>query len=129
MPAGWLDASDVSQWLRKRNIEVCGIPQKGGILIGISAHDPASAVDTARERLERLAAHVLAGSDREFVLLPTAWIDGEPREFRLTRAGRDVDVDALERKKQVYEDPGNHAVVADRMGAIAATPIVRHTSG
>lgn len=163
MPAGWLDAPDVSQWLRKRNVDVSGIRQKGGILMRIPARDPVAAVDAARERLERLAARVLVGSDREFILLPKAWIDGEPREFRVTRAGRDVDVHALERKKQVYEDseysrvdaaielleplasgspatavasgwaafeailsePGNHAVVADRMGAIAACSLPR----
>lgn len=163
MPAGWLDAPDVSQWLRTRNIDVGGIRQKGGILMRVLARDPVAAVDAARERLERLAARVLVGSDREFILLPKAWIEGEPREFRLTRAGRDVDVHALERKKQVYEDteysrvdaaielleplasgspatavasgwaafeallsePGNHAVVADRMSAIAACSLPR----
>jgi hypothetical protein len=104
MPAGWLDAPDVSQWLRKRNIDVGGIRQKGGILMRVLARDPVAAVDATRERLERLAARVLVGSDREFILVPKAWIDGESREFRLIRAGRDVDVHALERKKQVYED-------------------------
>jgi hypothetical protein len=163
MPSGWLDAPETSQWLRKRKFDTAGIRQRGGILMRVVARDPVAAVDAARERLERLAARVLVGSDREFGLLPKAWIDGETREFRLTRAGRDVDVHALERKKLVYADgeysrvdaaielleplasgspatavasgwaafeallsePGNHAVVADRMGAIVACSFPR----
>lgn len=163
MPSGWLDAPDVSDWLRTRKFDVAGVRQKGGILIRVTARDAVAAVDAARERLERLAARVLVGSDREFELLPKAWIDGETREFRFARAGRSVDVHALERKNQVYADlqydrvdaaielleplasgspptavasgwaafeallsePGNHAVVADRMGAIVACSFPR----
>jgi hypothetical protein len=163
MPSGWLDAAQVSSWLRSRNFDVAGVRQKGGILLRVSAREPVAAVDAARERLERLAARVLVGSDREFILLPKAWIDGERREFRLTGTGRDVDVHALERKKKLYADPqytrvdaaielleplatgspatavasgwaafeallsepGNHAVVADRMGAIVACSFPR----
>jgi hypothetical protein len=158
MPSGWLDAPEVSRWLRERKLNVEGIRQKGGILMVVTGRDALAAVDAARERLERLAARVLVGSDREFDLLPTAWVDGEDRAFRLVRAGRAVDVHALERKKRVYaesdygrvdaaielleplasgspatavasgwaafeallSEPGNHAVVADRMASIVA---------
>ena len=163
MPAGWLDAPDVSQWLRKRRFDVADVRQRGGVIMRVIGRDAVAAVDAARERLERLAARVMVGSDREFSLLPKAWIDGESREFRLARAGRDVDVHALERKKLVYTDreydrvdaaielleplasgspatavasgwaafeallsePGDHAVVADRMGAIVACSFPR----
>jgi len=97
MPSGWLDAPEVSRWLRERKLNVEGIRQKGGILMVVTGRDALAAVDAARERPERLAARVLVGSDREFDLLPTAWVDGEDRAFRLVRAGRAVDVHALER--------------------------------
>jgi hypothetical protein len=163
MPSGWLDAPQVSSWLCSRNFDVAGIRQKGGLVVRVSAREPVAAVEAVRERLERLAARVLIGSDREFILIPKAWIDGERREFRLARTGRDVDVHALERKKKVYADPqytrvdaaielleplatgspatavasgwaafeallsepGNQAVVADRMGAIVACSFPR----
>ena len=96
MPAGWLDAPDVSQWLRKRKFDVGDLRQRGGIIMRVAGRDAVAAVDAARERLERLAARVMAGSDREFRLLPKVWIDGELREFRLTRAGRGADVHASE---------------------------------
>jgi hypothetical protein len=163
MPSGWLDAPDVSHWLRTREFDISDVRQRGGIIMRVTGRDAVAAVDAARERLERLAARVLVGSDREFSLLPNAWIDGEARQFRLTRTGRDVDVHALERKKLVYADseydrvdaaielleplasgspatavasgwaafeallsePGNHAVVADRMGSIVACSFPR----
>ena len=116
-----------------------------------------------RERLESMAARVRVGSNRQFALLPTAWIDGEAKEFRLAHEGREVDVHSLERKKRLYPQPsysrvdagielleplasgappmavasgwaafeallselGNHALVADRMGAITGCSFPR----
>lgn len=163
MPAGWLDAAAVSQWLKSRDFDVKDIRQKGGVSIRILARDPNAAIESMRERLESMAARVRVGSNRQFALLPTAWIDGEAKEFRLAHEGREVDVHSLERKKQLYpqssysrvdagielleplasgapatavasgwaafeallSEPGNHAVVADRMGAIAACSFPR----
>ncbi|MDX1984577.1 MAG: hypothetical protein SFV51_30175 [Bryobacteraceae bacterium] len=163
MPAGWLDASAVSQWLKARDFDVKEIRQKGGILMGMPARDPHAAVELARERLEGLAARVRVGSSRQFTLLPTVWIDGESKCFSLTHDGREVDVHSLDRQNQLYaeptysrvdagielleplasaapatavasgwaaleallSEPGNHAVVADRMGAIAACSFPR----
>ena len=163
MPAEWLDATSVSHWLKLRNFDVKEIRQKGGMLMRIRARDPDVAVDSAREQLECMAARVRVGSSRDFSLVPTAWIDGETREFSLLHDGRDVDVHSLERKNQLYlqdsysrvdagielleplasaapatavasgwaafeallSEPGNHAVVADRMGAIVACSFPR----
>jgi hypothetical protein len=163
MPSGWLDAPEVSRWLRDRKFKVGELRQRGGILLPVTARDAVAAVHGARERLERFAARVLVGSDREFKLIPKAWVDGESREFRLTSDRRGVDVHALEREKQVYADreysrvdaaielleplassspataaasgwaafeallsePGDHAVVANRMGAIVACSFPR----
>ena len=163
MPVGWLDASDVSNWLKTRNFDVKEIRQKGGILMRIPARDPNAAVESAREQLESMSARVRVGSSRRFGLLAIAWIDGESREFGLEHGGRDVDVHSLDRKNQLYSqgaysrvdagielleplasaapatavasgwaafeallsEPGNHAVVADRMGAIVACSFPR----
>jgi hypothetical protein len=163
MPPAWLDAPGVSHWLKSRGFDVKEIRQKGGILMRIPARDPNAAVDAARDQLESMAGRVRVGSSREFSLLPTAWIDGETREFRLAHEGRDVDVHSLERKNQLYShgaysrvdagielleplasaapatavasgwaafeallsEPGNHAVVADRMGAVVACSFPR----
>jgi hypothetical protein len=163
MPAAWLDASAISHWLKSRNFDVKAIRQKGGILIRIPARDPNAAIELAREQLESMAARVRVGSSRQFVLLPTALIDGENRAFTLAHDGRDVDVHSLDRKNQLYSqsvysrvdagielleplasaapatavasgwaafeallsEPGNHAVVADRMGAIVACSFPR----
>jgi hypothetical protein len=163
MPAGWHDASAVSHWLKARNFDVKDIRQKGGLLLQVAARDPNAAIEAARERLESISARVRVGSSRQFVPLPTAWIDGETKEFKLSDDGRDVDVHSLDRKNYLYteatysrvdagielleplasaapatavasgwaafeallSEPGNHAVVADRMGAIVACSFPR----
>ena len=163
MPAAWHDASAVSNWLKARNFDVKEIRQKGGLLLKVAARDANAAIERAREQLECMSARVRVGSSREFALLPTAWIDGEPKEFRLSDDGRDVDVHSLDRKNHLYtqaaysrvdagielleplasaapatavtsgwaafeallSEPGNHAVVADRMGAIVACSFPR----
>ena len=81
MPAGWLDAAAVSQWLKSRNFDVKDIRQKGGVSIRILARDPNAAIESIRERLESMAARVRVGSNRQFALLPTAWIDGEAKRI------------------------------------------------
>ena len=163
MPAGWLDASAVSNWLKTRNFDVKEIRQRGGILMRVPARDPHAAVESAREQLESMSARVRVGSSRRFSLLPTAWIDGETKAFSLEHDGRDVDVHSLDRKNQLYcqgtysrvdaaielleplasaapptaaasgwaafeallSEPGNHGVVADRMGSIVACSFPR----
>ncbi len=163
MPAGWQDASAVSNWLKTRNFDVKEIRQKGGLLLHVAARDPNAAIETTREQLEGMSARVRVGSGRQFVLLATAWIDGEPKGFSLSDDGRDVDVHSLDRKNHLYtqaaysrvdagielleplasaapptavasgwaafeallSEPGNHAVVADRMGAIVACSFPR----
>jgi len=163
MPHGWQTASEVSRWLKERNFDVSDIRQKGGLLLQVGARDPHAAIEAVREKLEGMSARVHVGSRREFVLLETAWIDGESKSFRLTGEGRDVDVHSLDRKNYLYtnapysrvdaaielleplasgapatavaagwaafeallSEPGNHAVVADRMGAIVACSFPR----
>jgi hypothetical protein len=163
MPAGWQDASAVSNWLKARNFDVKEVRQRGGLLLRVAARDPNAAIERTREQLECMSARVRVGSRRQFVLLPTAWIDGEPKEFKLADDGRDVDVHSLDRKNHLYtqaaynrvdagielleplasaapatavasgwaafeallSEPGNHAVVADRMGAIVACSFPR----
>ena len=88
-------ASAVSQWLKSRGVEVKDIRQKGGVSIRILARDPNAAIESMRERLESMAARVRVGSNRQFTLLPVAWIDGVAKEFRLAHEGREVDVHSL----------------------------------
>ena len=67
MPSGWLDAPAVSRWLRDRGFDVQDLRQKGGIVVSVTARDPEAAIDIASERMDRFAARVVVGSDREFV--------------------------------------------------------------
>lgn len=163
MPTAWQDASAVSDWLKARNFDVSTIRQKGGLLLRVKARDPHAAIEATREQLEGLSARVRVGSSRQFEALEDAWIDGEPKAFKLADDGRDVDVHSLDRKNHLYtnapysrvdagielleplasgapatavaagwaafeallSEPGNHAVVADRMGAIVACSFPR----
>jgi hypothetical protein len=101
-PRDWLDASSVSQWLRKCGFETAGVRQRGGLLFTVEARDGRAAADSVAEIIDNLEARASIAASGTFQYAPRAWVAGEkePRDLRERRRG--VHVRALYREDAIY---------------------------
>ena len=104
MPGHWVENIKVSEWLHGHGFEVRNIRQNGGLWLKVQARDPASAVESAVEIVERIAARVSVGKNTLLKPVPWAWVDGQKQRFQLRRRRRGVEVRALYRENQLYSD-------------------------
>ncbi|HEY8505918.1 MAG TPA: hypothetical protein VIL46_15140 [Gemmataceae bacterium] len=102
MPMEWLEAPQVSEWLKKHGSETSNIRQGGGLLLRLKARDPWSAVEQAVEVTERVGARLAIGARGRLVPLKHAWVKGEHHKFPFRRSRRLVEVHALEREQALY---------------------------
>ena len=101
-PRDWLNASSVSQWLRKSGFDITGVRQRGGLVFSVEARDGRAAADTVVEIIDNLAARASISTNDDFHYAPRAWVAGEkvPRDLRQRRRG--VHVRALYREDAIY---------------------------
>jgi hypothetical protein len=104
MPEHWVENTKVSEWLRNNGFDVRKLRQNGGLWLKLRARDASSAVESAVEIVDRIAARVAVGKNTRLMPAPWAWVDGQKRPFPLRRRRRGVEVHALYRENQLYSD-------------------------
>lgn len=102
-PPEWLNATQVSAWLKSNSFAVYGLRPRGGLLFRIEARDPESASQLAGERIDHLAARVAVGSGGKTQVNSRIWVAGEKEPFLRSRYVRGVRVRALYREDRVYQ--------------------------
>jgi hypothetical protein len=102
MPPSWIDATQVTQWLQENGFDPTGISQNGGIWFQVTAREPASAIESAMEMIDRTTARIKVGRNAPFKILPFVWIEGQKQAYPLRRRGRGVEIHALYRENQLY---------------------------
>jgi hypothetical protein len=111
-PVDWLDASAVSQWLRKAGFEISGVRQRGGLVFRVEARDGRAAADAAAEVIDNLSARASIATTGDLQYVPRAWVKGEKVPHDLRRRWRGVHVRALYREDAVYSKGSPSAVDA-----------------
>jgi hypothetical protein len=104
MPGHWVENVKVSEWLHENGFDVRNLRQNGGLWLKLQARDPSSAVDSAVEIVERIAARVAIGKNTRLMPTPWAWVKGQKHPFPFRRRRRGVEVHALYRENQLYSD-------------------------
>jgi hypothetical protein len=104
VPARWMDATSVSNWLTKCGFENRDVRQKGGILITGEATDAAAAVELAQETIEKLASRAAVGVSGRLRASSLAWVAGQKTPFKLGQRRRAVQIYTLHREDQIYSD-------------------------
>jgi hypothetical protein len=104
LPAEWLDAPAVSNWLQERAGDPSGIRQNGGFIFRIKEKDPWAAVERAGDLMRSLAARLAVGlpGDRVFTPQREAWIAGKDRPFGFSSPRRQVDIHSLSRQEALF---------------------------
>jgi hypothetical protein len=112
LPVDWLDASAVSQWLRRADFEISGVRQRGGLVFSVEARDSRAAADAAAEAIDNLSARASIATNGDFQYFPRAWVMGDKVPCDLRRRQRGVQVRALYREDAVYSKGSTSAVDA-----------------
>jgi hypothetical protein len=102
MPAAWVTAREVSQWLTANGFDVSRVRQNGGMWFEVSTPDTWSAVENVVETVNKLTSRVALGTDGRLQPFSTAWVEGERKSFRFSIGRRRVEVHALHREDQLY---------------------------
>jgi hypothetical protein len=101
-PAGWLDASQVSDWLKDHNFDVSKVRQNGGMWFEVEAPDQWAAVEKTVEIVDRLTSRVHLGTNGRLIPVRTAWVEDHNQRFRFSIGPRRVEVHALHREDKLY---------------------------
>lgn len=119
-PQSWLDATQVSSWLREQGFDSRDLRQAGGFLLQVEARDVFAALERAHEKIERLVSRVRLGTRSQLLIVPKVWIRGEKAPLPLQRDGRGVEIRSLEREHQLYADASHgHAKIDAALDLVA----------
>ncbi len=132
-PDGWIEAHEVSNWLRSNEFETSGVRQRGGILVTIDARDAQAAADAAAESVDRLSARAKVATAGELRRLDSAWVRREKGPHAISPPSRGLYVRALIRENVVYRVAHNPDAVAAALEMLAplqdSSPISAIASG
>jgi hypothetical protein len=102
-PESWIDATQVSEWLRQNgSSDPEGRRQQGGLLLSVPARDPESAVQFAAERVELFAARVLLSLRKSVQHFPIAWVKGKKQPYSIERRMRGIKIGAMHRENRIW---------------------------
>jgi hypothetical protein len=102
-PESWINATQVSEWLRENGSpDPEGRRQQGGLLLTVCARDPESAVQFAAERVELFAARVLLSLRKSVQHFPIAWIKGKKKPYSIERRLRGIKIGAMHRENRIW---------------------------
>lgn len=110
-PTRWIEASDVSGWLRQRGFSVEDVKQQGGLLLTVTERDAGAAAASAAEIVDVFAARVLVSLNKEIRPLPQAWVETAKAPIPISRAFRGVHVGAVHRENRVWLESERDDVV------------------
>ena len=102
VPRRWMEAPQVSEWLRSNGFSTKGVKQLGGLLLSVTEKDPEAAAEAAAELVNVFAARVLVSLKKEIRPIPTAWVAGTKEPFKVNRQSRGVHVGAIHRENRVW---------------------------
>lgn len=119
---GWLNAAEISRWLKEEGHTTSGIRPAGGFLWTVEARDPHGGADAARALLDRYSARASIGTGRALSPLPTLWVEGLGEPLPIKNASRGVRVEELYREGLVFA----HAQDAVTESVDAAIELLAH---
>lgn len=104
LPANWLSAQQVAQWLTEHAGSPEGIRQAGGFLFEVPDRDPWAAVEQVRNLVRSISARVAVGlpGRSELQSLTRAWVKGREDFFPFHLPRRQVDVHTLSRENALF---------------------------
>jgi hypothetical protein len=113
-PASWMEPADVRSWLDVHAPDT-GVRHNGALLYEVEGRDPWAAVEQVSDVLQSLSARIEVGlpGNNEFRVAPTAFVEGQGREFPMGRPRRQVDVHALSRQGALFDT--DHPGLAGRL--------------
>lgn len=105
-PQSWLTAEQTAEWIAGQEAPLPeGFRQNGAFMIEVTALDPWSAVESARDVLVRTHTRMTLGArTRSLETAGKAWVEGEPRVFplRLGRLRNQVRLRSLDRSDEIF---------------------------
>ena len=102
-PQGWCNAAYVSEWVKQNGAAMPpNFHQQGGLLLGVQALDPESAVQLAAERVELFNARVLLSLRKQVTNCGIAWVRGKTQTFSIERHLRGIQIGAIHRENRLW---------------------------
>lgn len=102
IPRRWIEAPQVSDWLKTNGFDTESVKQLGGLLLSVTERDPEAAAEAAAEHVNVFAARVLVSLNKEIRPIPNAWVAGSRKPFAINRQSRGVHVGAVHRENRVW---------------------------
>jgi hypothetical protein len=107
-PPEWLQAPVVTELIAKIQGKRTELRQNGGFLLVISACDQYSALEQAKDLVDRWDARAELSTGYRIQLAKQAWVEGFKDPIPLTQYGRQVDIGALSRQNKIYASLSQH---------------------
>jgi hypothetical protein len=127
LPANWVSARDVLEWLTARGLDLRGVTQNGALLFRIRARDLWAAVQNAVDTVDQLTSRVELGAQKALQPLDVAWVEdrrGLPIQVPFRRDSRNIEVRALHRENKLYvlETTSTVDAAIQLIGSLNAAP-------
>lgn len=118
----WCPKGKVVAWLREHEHDTTGVRVGGGFVYQVSALDPFSAAEQARQMLERMTARsqFLRRDRGGIVPLPHIWVAGHPDPVPLAPPARGADVLTLVNEGHLYQVASRRSRIDDALELAAA---------
>lgn len=101
-PSEWHEASDVANMIKNIQGERSDIRQNGGFLLSINACDQYSAVEQARNLVERWSARAELATGRGIRMSDKAWVEGYSKPVEISFQEHQVEIGTIKRQNIIY---------------------------
>lgn len=101
-PPEWLSATKVAALIAEIQGKNTDLRQNGGFLLDVSARDQYTAVNQARDLVDRWNARAELSTGRGIRMANQAWVQGFKDPILITEQVRQVHIGALSRQNQIY---------------------------
>lgn len=106
LPSGirWMEAREASDLIEGLKIKRESPRIDGAFLLNIAALDPWAAIDSANDLVARIGSRISVGRAGDAALRTSgiAYVVGRPREFKLSRSGRQLEIHSLGRQGAIF---------------------------
>lgn len=112
VPAEWLQATAIPQWLTANGFATSGVRAQVATLLTVHARDYLGAAKAAWDEHERHAARALLSTGKPLSVVPTLWVKGARQPSLKKEAFRGVSVKELFRGDRIFSNDANQSVDA-----------------
>lgn len=112
LPANWLQAAAIPQWLCDNGFDTSGVRAQVAIVLTVHARDQFGAAKAAWDEHERHAARALLATGKPLSAVPTLWVKGASQPSLKREALRGVSVKELFRGDRVFSNDASQSVDA-----------------